>query len=76
MAPELSEIFETPRDIVRSRLRRMARWSRRLLMTVENHLEKRRSRRTLSELTDDELCDVGLTRAQASAETSKSWFWS
>jgi uncharacterized protein YjiS (DUF1127 family) len=54
----------------------MARWSRRLLMTVEHHLEKRRSRRTLSELTDDELCDVGLTRAQARAETSKSWFWS
>ncbi|TAV47966.1 DUF1127 domain-containing protein [Rhizobium leguminosarum] len=76
MALELTEIFETPRDIVRSRLRRMARWSRRLLLTVEHHLEKRRSRRTLSELTDDELCDVGLTRAQASAETSKSWFWS
>ncbi|MGR9552948.1 DUF1127 domain-containing protein [Rhizobium leguminosarum] len=76
MALELSEIFETPRDIVRSRLRWMARWSRRLLMTVEHHLEKRRSRRTLSALTDDELCDVGLTRAQARAETSKSWFWS
>jgi uncharacterized protein YjiS (DUF1127 family) len=76
MALELSEIFETPRDIVRSRLRRMARWSRRLLMMVEHHLEKRRSRRTLSELTDDELCDVGLTRTQAKAETSKSWFWS
>jgi uncharacterized protein YjiS (DUF1127 family) len=76
MALELGEIFETPRDIVRSRLRRMARWSRRLLMMVEHHLEKRRSRRTLSELTDDELCDVGLTRTQAKAETSKSWFWS
>ncbi|MGO7089131.1 DUF1127 domain-containing protein [Rhizobium leguminosarum] len=76
MALELSEIFETPRDIVRSRIRWMARWIRRLLMTVEHHLEKRRSRRTLSELTDDELCDVGLTRAQARAETSKSWFWS
>ncbi|MGR9462764.1 DUF1127 domain-containing protein [Rhizobium leguminosarum] len=76
MALELSEIFETPRDIVRSRIRWMARWIRRLLMTVEHHLEKRRSRRTLSELTDDGLCDVGLTRAQARAETSKSWFWS
>ncbi|MBY2909179.1 DUF1127 domain-containing protein [Rhizobium leguminosarum] len=76
MALELSGIPDTPRDIVRSRLRGMARWSRRLLMTVEHHLEKRRSRRTLSELTDDELCDVGLTRTQAKAETSKSWFWS
>ncbi|MBB4441347.1 uncharacterized protein YjiS (DUF1127 family) [Rhizobium esperanzae] len=54
----------------------MARWSLRLLMRIEHHVEKRRSRRTLLELTDDELCDVGLTRAQASAETSKSWFWS
>ncbi|MBY2921986.1 DUF1127 domain-containing protein [Rhizobium leguminosarum] len=76
MALELSGIPDTPRNIVRSRLRGMARWSRRLLMTVEHHLEKRRSRRTLSELTDDELCDVGLTRTQAKAETSKSWFWS
>ncbi|MGO6981569.1 DUF1127 domain-containing protein [Rhizobium leguminosarum] len=76
MALELSGIPDTPRDIVRSRLRGMARWSRRLLMAIEHHLEKRRSRRTLSELTDDELCDVGLTRTQAKAETSKSWFWS
>ncbi|MBY2961321.1 DUF1127 domain-containing protein [Rhizobium leguminosarum] len=76
MALELSGIPDTPRNIVRSRLRGMARWSRRLLMTVEHHLEKRRSRRTLSELTDDELCDVGLTRTQAKAETPKSWFWS
>jgi uncharacterized protein YjiS (DUF1127 family) len=54
----------------------MARWCLRLLAAIEHHLEKRRSRRTLLELTDDELCDVGLTRAQARAETSKSWFWS
>ncbi|MBY3166803.1 DUF1127 domain-containing protein [Rhizobium laguerreae] len=76
MALELSGILDTPRDIVRSRLHGMARSSLRLLMTIEHHLEKRRSRRTLLELTDDELCDVGLTRAQARAETSKSWFWS
>ncbi|MBA5803445.1 DUF1127 domain-containing protein [Rhizobium changzhiense] len=76
MALELSGILDTPRDIVRSRLHGTARWSLRLLMTIEHHLEKRRSRRTLLELTDDELCDVGLTREQARAETSKSWFWS
>ncbi|MGO7971836.1 DUF1127 domain-containing protein [Rhizobium ruizarguesonis] len=76
MALELSGIFETPRDIVRAKLRGMARWRLRLLAAIEHHLEKRRSRRTLSELTDDELSDVGLTRAQARAETSKSWFWS
>ena len=71
MTLELSEIFETPRDIVRSKLR----WGRRRLAAIEHRLEKRRSRRALSELTDDELCDVGLTRAQARAETAKSWFW-
>ncbi|CAN7292422.1 DUF1127 domain-containing protein [Rhizobium leguminosarum] len=76
MALELSGIFETPRDVVRSKLHGMARWSLRLLAAIEHHLEKRRSRRTLLELTDDELSDVGLTRAQAKAETSKSWFWS
>ncbi|MCA2411019.1 DUF1127 domain-containing protein [Rhizobium leguminosarum bv. viciae 248] len=73
MALELSGILGTPRD---TKLHGMARWSLRLLMTIEHHLEKRRSRRALLELTDDELCDVGLTRAQARAETSKSWFWS
>ncbi|KAF5885156.1 DUF1127 domain-containing protein [Rhizobium sp. PEPV16] len=76
MAVELSGIVDTHRDIVRSRLHGMARWSLRLLMMIEHYLEKRRSRRTLLELSDDELCDVGLTRAQARAETSKSWFWS
>ncbi|MBY5362352.1 DUF1127 domain-containing protein [Rhizobium leguminosarum] len=76
MALELSGILDTPRDVVRSKLHGMVRWSLRLLMTIEHHLEKRCSRRTLSELTGDELSDVGLTRAQARAETSKSWFWS
>ncbi|MBY3347265.1 DUF1127 domain-containing protein [Rhizobium laguerreae] len=73
MALELSGILDTPRD---TKLHGMARWSLRLLMTIEHHLEKRRSRHTLLELTDDELCDVGMTRAQARAETSKSRFWS
>ncbi|RFB96354.1 hypothetical protein B5K08_08205 [Rhizobium leguminosarum bv. trifolii] len=76
MALELSEILETPRDIVRSKSRGMARWGRRLLAAVEHRLEKRRSRRTLCDLTEDELRDIGLTRAQAKAEISKSWFWS
>ncbi|EJC78802.1 uncharacterized conserved small protein [Rhizobium leguminosarum bv. trifolii WSM2297] len=76
MALHLSERLETPRDIVRSKFRATARWGRRLLAIIEHRLEKRRSRRTLCELTDDELRDVGLTRAQARAETAKSWFWS
>ncbi|MBY4589787.1 MULTISPECIES: DUF1127 domain-containing protein [Rhizobium] len=76
MALELSERLETPHDIVRSKFRATARWGRRLLAAVEHRLEKRRSRRILCDLTEDELRDVGLTRAQARAETAKSWFWS
>ncbi|WP_028744595.1 DUF1127 domain-containing protein [Rhizobium mesoamericanum] len=37
--------------------------------------EKRQSRRTLRNLTDDELLDVGITRADARKEASKSFFW-
>ncbi|EJB03308.1 protein of unknown function (DUF1127) [Rhizobium leguminosarum bv. trifolii WSM597] len=76
MALELSERLETPRVIVRSKFRATARWARRLLAAVDYRLEKRRSRRILCDLTEDELRDVGLTRAQARAETAKSWFWS
>jgi uncharacterized protein YjiS (DUF1127 family) len=76
MALELSERLETAHDIVRSKFRPAARWGRRLLAAVGHRLEKRRSRRTLRELTEDELRDVGLTRAEARAETANSWFWS
>jgi uncharacterized protein YjiS (DUF1127 family) len=76
MALEISEITDAPRSVVLSEVRETARWGRRLLAAIEHCLEKRRSRRTLSELTDDELRDVGLTRAEATTETSKSWFWS
>jgi len=76
MALEISEITDAPRSVVLSEVRETARWGRRLLAAIEHRLEKRRSRRTLSELTDDELRDVGLTRGQATAEVSKSWFWS
>ncbi|WP_064692561.1 DUF1127 domain-containing protein [Rhizobium aegyptiacum] len=75
MTVEFGEILETPRGALRLKLRATARRGRRLLAAIERRLEKRRSRRRLSELTDDELLDIGLTPAQAKAETSKSWFW-
>lgn len=37
-------------------------------------IDKRRSRNTLAELTDEQLRDIGLTRAQASHEASQP-FW-
>ncbi|MGY5803090.1 DUF1127 domain-containing protein [Rhizobium hainanense] len=40
------------------------------------YLEKRETRWTLRELTDDQLRDIGMTRAEARTEVSKSWFWS
>ncbi|MBB2675208.1 UNVERIFIED_ORG: uncharacterized protein YjiS (DUF1127 family) [Rhizobium esperanzae] len=76
MTLEFDAIFETPRNALRSKLRRTVRWGRGLPAAVEHWLTKRRSRRRLSELTDEDLRDIGLTRAQATAETSKSWFWS
>ncbi|WP_434729995.1 DUF1127 domain-containing protein [Rhizobium binae] len=75
MTLEFGEILETPRKALRLKLRETARRGRRLLAAIGYWLEKRRSRRRLSELTDAELRDIGLTRAQAAAETSKSWFW-
>ena len=76
MTLEFGERLATPRSALRLKLRETARWCRGLPAAIECWLEKRRSRRKLSELTDDELRDIGLTRAQATAERSKSWFWS
>ncbi len=37
--------------------------------------QKRESRRALRDMTDTELLDIGLSRAQARQEASKSFFW-
>ena len=37
--------------------------------------EKRQSRHTLTELTGEQLDDIGVTRSEARAEVCKSWFW-
>ncbi|MQB43050.1 DUF1127 domain-containing protein [Rhizobium sp. ICMP 5592] len=49
---------------------------RRALTTLVSRLQKRRTRRDLSELTDTQLLDIGVTRSEAKAEVNKSWFWS
>lgn len=49
---------------------------RSLMTALRSYLEKRRTRRDLADLTDDELRDVGVTRAETHAEINKSWFWS
>jgi len=52
-------------------------WSARLLrfaMAVEAMLARRRSRRALREMTDDQLKDIGLGRADAEREGRRSLF--
>ncbi|EJN05189.1 hypothetical protein PMI41_00971 [Phyllobacterium sp. YR531] len=39
------------------------------------YLAKRRSRLALSNMTSDQLRDIGITPDQAEAEIAKSWFW-
>ncbi|MBB4569861.1 DUF1127 domain-containing protein [Rhizobium leucaenae] len=51
------------------------RLPRRLFDAFAVWLQKRESRWTLRYLTDDELHDIGLTRREARAEVSKSFFW-
>ncbi|MGY5776937.1 DUF1127 domain-containing protein [Rhizobium sp. LEGMi135b] len=48
---------------------------RRALAGFLVYLEKRETRWDLRELTDDQLRDIGMTRAEARTEVGKSWFW-
>ncbi|GES51599.1 hypothetical protein Rhsp01_44490 [Rhizobium sp. NBRC 114257] len=48
---------------------------RRALAKFLVYLEKRETRWDLRDLTDDQLRDIGMTRAEARAEVNKSWFW-
>ncbi len=50
--------------MLRSIWRRLSLWQ-----------QKRASRRLLRDLTDDELVDIGVTRADARKEASRSFFW-
>lgn len=48
---------------------------RRCIEAISVWMWKRESRHILRHLTDDELSDVGITRSEAMAEVSKSFFW-
>ena len=39
------------------------------------YLEKRETRWDLRDPTDEQLRDIGVTRAEARTEVGKSWFW-
>lgn len=36
---------------------------------------RRRTRRALADMTDAQLCDIGLTRSEARQEVAKSFYW-
>ena len=46
-----------------------------LALAYRAWLQRRSSRRILRDLTGDQLCDIGLTRAEAQVEVAKSHFW-
>lgn len=48
---------------------------RRCLMSLNLYLSKRRERLVLSDLSDDQLRDIGISPAEARTEVNKSWFW-
>lgn len=56
--------------------RRTTGFLRTILARFLAYLEKRETRWGLRELTDDQLRDIGMTRAEARTEVNKSWFWS
>jgi uncharacterized protein YjiS (DUF1127 family) len=46
----------------------------RMAIVMDIAMQRRRTRRFLGELTDHELRDIGLTRAQARHEASRRWW--
>lgn len=53
----------------------MSRLTHRFWAAFALWLQKRESRWTLRDLTDDQLRDIGLTRSEARTEVNKSFFW-
>jgi uncharacterized protein YjiS (DUF1127 family) len=74
MATDTSE--ERPeRQRMQAMLATLTEMLRRLIEDVEKFCRKRRGRLALSELTDDELRDIGVSRSEAMTEAAKSAFW-
>ncbi len=62
--PDTRSIVRMVSGFFRASMKRVALWQ-----------EKRESRRILRHLTDAELKDIGVTRAEARVEVAKSFFW-
>ena len=49
--------------------------ARRCLMRLHLFFSKRRERLALSDLSEDQLRDIGVSPSEARTEVNKSWFW-
>ncbi|MBB3655619.1 uncharacterized protein YjiS (DUF1127 family) [Rhizobium sp. BK650] len=49
--------------------------ARRCLMRLTLYFSKRRERLALSDLSEDQLRDIGVSPSEARTEVSRSWFW-
>ena len=70
-----SQLCSGSRQISRSRRKSFGNLLSQILVQVMAWAGKRASRRTLRDLTDAQLLDVGITRREATREVSKSFFW-
>jgi uncharacterized protein YjiS (DUF1127 family) len=70
-----TDVENLPADKGRRKPIRLRAIVLRALRAVLHWSDKRRSRQVLSELTDQRLRDIGLTRSEARVEVNKSWFW-
>lgn len=52
-----------------------AHWPSRVFLWVAARHRRRESRKALLSLSDAELLDIGVTRAEARREAGKSFFW-
>jgi len=55
---------------------RAVSFSARIAARVAIYWRTRGTRQSLAELSDDQLRDTGVTRAEARKEHGKSWYWS
>jgi uncharacterized protein YjiS (DUF1127 family) len=69
-----SHVCNGSRQISRAR-RRFGNLLSQILVRVRVWAGKRASRRTLRDLTDAQLLDIGITRREATREVTKSFFW-
>ena len=72
--PKGTEPVKMPLDALKP-AQPLSRLANRLWGSFALWLQKRESRWTLRDMTDDQLRDIGLTRSEARTEVSKSFFW-